>query len=447
MVAVPEVQFAQNDGVRLAWTEHGEGPDIVVLPGLFSNVELIWEHEMVRRVLEWVGRYARVIQYDKRGMGLSDRFVDPPSLEECVDDALTVFDAAGIDRACVIGISEGGLIAQHLAATHPDRVERLALANSAPGATIGGRPEWAEFNADRASYFAEEVYPNWGRDAAPIVERFAHCRVGEEAFIRWMARFQRQCATAADLGAHAANTVRHDAYDLLPSIEAHTLVINCVDDRVVPAATGDALVERLPNAERHLIPGGDHFYWFHQDWLAMSQPMIEFLIGHEARSPAERRFATVVLTDIVGSTAATSERGDAVWADVLDRHDELAWRLTDESEGTIVKSTGDGILARFDVPSHALRFASSFRDALAAEGVTIRVGLHSGQIEIRENNDITGIAVNLAARVEQAATDGSVYVSSTVRDMMLGGSVEFHDRGEHDLKGIDGRWRLYEVAS
>lgn len=447
MTAVPEVQYARNRRTQLAWTQHGEGPDVLVMPGLVSNVELGWENEVLRRVLEFCGRHARIVQYDKRGMGLSDRSAEPPSVTECVADALAVLDAAGVERCGVLGISEGGVIAQALAARYPERVERLALANSLPGRTVMEEPEWADFIADRDEYFIAELLPAWGRDANPMLRRFAQRRLGDEAFTRWMARFQRQSATPHDLAAHGLNSTVFDAYDELPSISCPTLVANCRDDLMVPPATGDAIAARIPGSERSLIDNGDHFFWFTDEWLAMAELTIGFLVDAEMTSPTERRFATVVFTDIVGSTASTSSAGDGAWSDLLDRHDQVAWRLADQEQGTIVKSTGDGLLARFDTPSAGLAFAAGLRAELAEIGLPIRAGLHTGEIEIRHNRDITGIAVNLAARVEQAADDGSVFVSSTVRDMMLGGSTDFIDRGEHDLKGIDGRWRLYEVAN
>ena len=234
---------------------------------------------------------------------------------------------------------------------------------------------------------------------------------------------------------------------MLPSIEAPTLVVNCADDQIIDPRTGTALAARIPDGRHRVFDGGDHFFWFGDRWLDIIVPTLEFLVEGPVGQPSRREFGTVVFTDIVGSTASTSLAGDASWRERLDRHDRLAWAACDRHAGTIVKSTGDGLLARFPTPSQALSFTTELRQELLDIGLSIRAGMHVGEIEIRENNDITGIAVNLAARVEQAATDGAIFVSSTVRDMMLGGSVDFTDRGEHDLKGIEGRWRLYEVAS
>ena len=223
------------------------------------------------------------------------------------------------------------------------------------------------------------------------------------------------------------------------------MVANCKGDQIVPWESGDLLADRIPNAQRMVFDGGDHFYWFGNDWLEVASPLVEFMLDQPVAEPTERRFAAVVFTDIVGSTAAAASHGDAGWKDVLDQHDRLAWSVCDRLGGTIVKSTGDGLLAYFDMPNQALDFARAFRTALDELGIGVRIGVHVGEIELRHNADVTGIAVNLAARVEQAASDGATFVSSTVRDMMLCGSIDFADRGEHQLKGIEGDWRLYEV--
>ncbi len=446
MAAVPEVRYVHNDGVRLAWMEWGAGPDVVLVPGLFSHIEVSWEHEYSRRINDWIGRYTHTVAMDKRGMGLSDRCDEPPTIEERVSDIVAVMDAAGLERASLVGVSEAGIICQVFAARHPDRVDRLVLVNAAPGRTLASTIWSTDELLDQVAFFGR-IFDSWGEDASVLLERFAPGFLDDAAFVRWVARFQRLASTGADVASHFADIGSLDAFDEMPSITAPTLVANCSDDRIVPAEVGRLLAERIPDAERLEFDGGDHFYWLGPDWLEVSMPIVEFLTGGSVEAPSERRFATVVFTDIVGSTAAAAEHGDARWREVLDHHDEQAWQLADANRGVIVKSTGDGLLARFDSPHDALGFATELAAQLRGVGLDLRVGVHTGEIEIRQNRDITGVAVNLAARVEQEADDGSIFVSSTVRDMMLGGSTEFVDRGEHELKGIEGRWRLYEVAS
>lgn len=446
MAISPDVRFARNGDVKLGWMQWGSGPDLVIVPGLFSHIEVSWEHEYAYRINAWMGRHFRCTMLDKRGMGLSDRCDTPPTLDERVDDILAVMDAAGVERAHVIGVSEAGMICQHLAARHPDRIDHLVLANSVPGRTLALKVfSWEELTGLNA--FFEETFVRWGEDADFLLRRFAPGFLGDTAFVRWVARFQRLSCTAQDVAAHYASIGDLDVYDEQPKITAPTLVINCRGDQIIPAAVGEAIAARIPDAEFVAVDDGDHFFWLGEDWLDVALPIAEFLLGAEVSTPTERRFASVLFTDIVGSTAATAAAGDAEWRAVLDQHDHHAWRLADVHRGSIVKSTGDGLLARFDSPHDAIAFATEFRDRVGEAGLDIRGGVHMGEIEIRQNRDITGVAVNLAARVEQAASDGAIFVSSTVRDMMLGGSVAFDDRGEHELKGIDGRWRLYEVAS
>ena len=444
MAAMPDVEYAHNGDTRLAYQVWGSGPEVLVVPGLFSNVEMTWEHEYYRRVLEWFGEHARVAHFDKRGMGLSDRSDVTPTLDDLMGDIAAVLDALGWEAPAVVGVSEGGVMSQYFAARQPERVSRLALANSAAGGTIhlqeaaAGLPALLEF--------FEGLYPRWGQDATYLLERFAPGRVSNTAFVRWLERFQRQSCSAADLRRHVGNMLQWDAYELLGGITVPTLVASCSDDLIVPAATGDALAAAIPGAERYLFDGGDHFYWIGEQWLEVSTPLLEFLTGAAATVRTERGFGAVVFTDIVGSTTSAVTAGDEQWRRLLDDHDQAAWRLIDRHGGTIVKSTGDGLLARFAMPSDAVLFTQDLRNELDGVGLPIRAGIHVGEIEIRSDGDLTGFAVNLAARVEQAADDGAVFVSSTVRDMMQGGSVEFADRGSHELKGFDDTWRLFEVV-
>lgn len=337
-------------------------------------------------------------------------------------------------------------MAQVFAARHPERVDRLVLANASPGVTIYQQLGLLEQAGEVMRRF-DEVFAEWGRDASGFIQWFSPSNADNTAFIRWATRFQRLSCTESEIRRQLASIVGLDAYELLPDITAETLVINARGDQVIPSVTGEALAERIPNATHRYFESDNHFHWLGDDWLDAFVPIIEFVTRAEVQRSTERRFATVVFTDIVGSSTATSAAGDDQWSTVLDRHDRLAFDICDRHGGEIVKSTGDGVLARFDLPSSGVDFARDFRDRAHEVGVAIRAGVHSGEIEVRADRDITGVGVNLAARVEQAASDGAVYVSSTVRDMLLGGAVDFVDRGQHELKGFDDTWRLYELAS
>jgi class 3 adenylate cyclase len=455
-VKVPSVQFADASGVSIAWQQFGAGPDLLIIPPMLSNVDVIWEHEYYRRVLEFLGRHCRVTHFDKRGIGVSDRIDGVPSLDDRVDDILAVMDAAGLQRANVMGASEGGLMAQLLATRHPERVDHLVLANSAVGPNLvatraaAGDPTAQavladEANDGRLAAFID-IYQHWGRDATPMIGFVSPSHLGNEAFVRWSERLQRLSATQDEYGRQMKSLALITTDPVLEEIVAPTLVANCSRDRVIDPRLGDLLAVGIAGSTRVLFDNDDHFFILNDDWLRAVAAVVEFVTGSTVTVPSERVVSTIVFTDIVGSTAMSVQAGDERWRRLLDEHDRLAWASADRHDGVIVKSTGDGVLARFTAPSAALDFATEFRQATERIGVGIRVGVHTGEVEIRSDQDVTGAAVNLAARVEQAATDREIFVSSTVRDMSLGGTRQFEDRGDHVLKGFDGSWRLYSVA-
>jgi len=449
---IPDIQFAKSGELHLAYTRYGAGPDVVVIPPLVSNVELSWEQELYRRVLEHNARYVRVLEFDKRGIGSSDRFERHPTLEERIGDINAVMDAEGIERASLLGLSEGGLMAQLFAAMHPERVDRLVLVNSHPGVSA-----WRQLGAYRragdpatdvrgAVDRLRRIVETWGREPELMVDLFAPSQNGNAAFTRWMARYQRQTASPADMKRQLESILNLDAAERLPDIKAPTLVMNVRGDRIFPPASGRYLADKIPGARFVEFAGEDHFCWIMSSWRELMECWIEFVTGTVPTVRGERRFATVLFTDIVGSTAEGAKVGDDAWRRTLESHDRIAWKTVDRHRGTLVKNTGDGLLITFDSPSQAIACGVELARELAGVGLAIRAGLHAGEIEVRENGDVAGVAVNLAARVQQAAREGSIYTSSTVRDLLLGGERSFEDRGEHELKGIAGAWRLYELA-
>ncbi len=343
-----------------------------------------------------------------------------------------------------MGFSEGGLMAQLFAVLHPDRVERLVLGN-----THSGTPVFIECEPDLEAKLAKfgRLVDEWGTNPQWFVDWFNPSQSDNAAFVRWMGRFQRLSATAADIEAQVASLAWLDASPRVGEIAAPTLVTHDVDDGVIPFAAGRWVADHIPGAIFVELPGADHFGLANPNWRTTVDIHLEFICGSVSAPRAERRLATVVFTDIVGSTARTAHRGDEEWRRTLDSHDRIAWAVANRHRGALVKNTGDGILLRFDAPSPALEFARDFRREVTGIGLPIRCGLHFGEIEVRENGDITGVAVNLAARVQQCAADDEIYVSSTVRDLMLGSGVTFDDRGEHSLKGFDTPWRLYALTS
>jgi len=447
---ISDIKYARSGDLNIAYQRFGSGPDLVIIPGLVSNVELAWEHEVYRRVREYIGRYVRVLEFDKRGIGSSDRFEQAPTLEQRIDDIKAVMDAEGVERAHVLGLSEGGIMGQLFAVLHPERVDRLVLINSTIGASALGHLRRRDGDppmrrADVLDRF-QRMFDGWGREPELFVDLFSPSKNDDPAFIRWAGRFQRQTCSRADIQRQFASVVGLDANDRLGDIRSPTLVMNVTGDRVIPPAFGRYLAEHIAGARYVQFPGEDHFCWIMPSWRELMDCFIEFLTGRAPVVRSERRFATMLFTDIVSSTARSAEVGDQAWREMLDRHDRIAWQAVDRHAGKLVKNTGDGLLMTFTTPSEAVACATELVRELARVGLSVRAGLHAGEIVVREDGDVTGLAVNLAARVQQAASGGATWVSSTVRDLLLGGDWSFIERGEHVLKGIDGAWRLYELA-
>jgi len=447
---ISDIRYARSGDLNIAYQRFGSGPDVVIIPGLVSNVELAWEHDIYRRVREYIGRYVRVLEFDKRGIASSDRFEQKPTLEERLDDIEAVMDAEGLARAHVLGLSEGGMMAQLFAVLHPERVDRLVLANSMVGTSAFGhlRREDGDPPMRRRDVLDRfrRMIDGWGRQPEHMVDLFAPSRNDDPAFVRWVGRFQRQTCSRADIRRQFESILDLDANDRLRDIRAPTLVVNVVGDRAIPPAFGRYLAEQIRGARYVQFSGDDHFCWVMSNWRELCDCWIEFVTGRAPAARSERRFATVLFTDIVDSTARSTEVGDSAWRDMLDRHDRIAWQAVDRHVGKLVKNTGDGLLMTFTTPSEAVACATELVGELGRVGLSVRAGLHAGEIVVREDGDVSGLAVNLAARVQQAASGGSTWVSSTVRDLLLGGEWSFTERGEHVLKGIGGAWRLYELA-
>jgi class 3 adenylate cyclase/pimeloyl-ACP methyl ester carboxylesterase len=447
---ISDVKYARSGDLNIAYQRWGSGPDVIIIPGLVCNVELTWEHETYRRSREYMGKYVRVIEFDKRGMGSSDRFEETPTLEQRIDDIKAVMDAEGIERAHVLGLSEGGIMAQFFAAMYPERVDRLVLVNSMVGLSARGNlrrhdddpPMRQREVVDRF----DRMIDGWGRAPEHMVDLFAPSRNDDSDFVRWVGRFQRQTCSRGDVRRQFDSILGLDANARLGDIRAPTLVLNVVGDRCIPPAFGRYLAEHIAGARYVQWPGEDHLCWIMASWRALNDVWLEFVTGRAPVTQSERRFATVLFTDIVDSTARSAGVGDAAWREMLDRHDRIAWQMAGRHAGKLVKNTGDGLLMTFTTPSEAVACATELVRELRRIGLGIRAGLHAGEIVVREDGDVTGLAVNLAARVQQAAPGGATWVSSTLRDLLLGGDWSFTERGEHALKGIDGAWRLYELA-
>jgi class 3 adenylate cyclase len=451
---MPETHYARAGDLRLAYHQWGDGPPLMIVPDLISNVEVAWEHELYRRTLEHLGKHMTCAYFDKRGIGLSDRFDEAPTLQQRTEDILAVMDTVGWERAHFLGTSEGAAMGQLFAADFPARVESLTLINTFPSPRYQGRiPQYIR-EGDPPILTGPQIYEHflhiletWGEDASPLVEWAMPSQIGNESFTRWMARLQRYAASPRDFKRQLDSIFALDAGDAPERISARTMVMHVKGDQELHVAMGRLLADLIPGAKYVEIEGADHFSWIMPNWRDVADVVIEFATGTSLKRTSTRQFGAVLFTDIVDSTRQSAAVGDSNWRAVLDGHDRTARGLIDQHRGRVVKSTGDGLLAVFDAPSQGVSCGIEMCHALRGIGVEIRAGVHAGEIEVHDDGDISGIAVNLAARVEQKAADGELWTSSTVRDLMLGGSARFTERGEHELKGIDGSWRLFSVSA
>jgi len=430
--------------VNIAYQVVGEGPlDLVFVSGWVSNLDLMWEDPSYARFLRRLASFSHLILFDKRGTGLSDRVpeTDLPTLEARMDDVRAVLDAAGAERAALLGHSEGGPMCLLFAATYPERTNALVLIGTYARRLIG---EGYPFGATPEAYdaFLAEIADGWG---GPVgLEVRAPSLADDERFRTWWSDYLRMSASP---GAALALTRMNGQIDVRPAlrtIEVPTLVVHRSGDRALPVEGARYIAERIRDVRLVELPGDDHLP-FVGDQDAILDEIEEFLTGARRGAESDRVLATVLFTDIVGSTERAVELGDRDWRDLLDSHHVLVRRELERWRGTELATAGDGFLATFDGPARAVRCACGVRDAVRGLGLEIRAGLHTGECEVR-GDTIAGIAVHIGARVAALAAAGEVLVSSTVKDLVAGSGIEFDERGEHDLKGVPGRWQLYSVA-
>lgn len=438
----PKTRYARLGEDHVAHQVVGEGPDLVFVPGWISHVEMAWEVPPLARFLRRLARFARLILIDKRGTGMSDPLPRhrAPTLEERMDDVRAVMDAARSTRATLLGISEGGPMSLLFAASHPGRTAALILLGTFArirrddGYAIGIAPQVFERNV-------ETIMATWGEGYLP---RFVGPSLSvDPAMLQAVARYERLAASprvAVDLLRLAFET---DVRNVLPSIHVPTLVLHRREDPFVPVANGRFLAERIPDARFVELPGTDHLF-FAGDCDRPLDEIQEFVTGSRHGEDAERLLTTLLFTDIVNSTALVAARGDQAWRDLLDSHDAFVRRELRRFRGREVKRTGDGFLACFDGPARALRCARAIADGVPSLGLEVRAGVHTGECDVR-GDDLGGIAVHAAARIQALAAGGEVLASSTVKDLVAGSDLAFEPCGEHALAGLPGRWPLFRV--
>ena len=438
----PETHYALSGDVSIAYQVVGEGPfDLVYVPTWFNNVDLLWEEPSIGRFFERLASFSRLVLFDRRGVGLSDQVAEPPGLEEQMDDVIAVMDAAGVERAAVMGQLEGGAMSALFAATHPERVTHLVLYATFPRVVQGPGYEWAPTKEEREARL-DDFFSTWG--TGERISLFAPSLAGDESMRRWMARFERGSAPPNVVRPFIQAMADVDVRGVLPSIRVPTLVLQRAHDPFLDRRHSEYLAEHIPGARFVELPGHDNLI-VSGDIETLLDEIEEFITGERpsSREP-DRALATVMFTDIVSGTERAARIGDRRWRDLLETHYAVIRNQIDRFQGREVKTMGDGFLATFDGPARAIRCATASTDAIRALGLDIRAGLHTGEVEVM-GDDVGGMAVHIGARVGAKADPGEVLVSGTVKDLVVGSGFEFADRGTHELKGVPGEWRLYSV--
>jgi class 3 adenylate cyclase/pimeloyl-ACP methyl ester carboxylesterase len=450
----PATQYARSGDYHIAYQTIGDGPvDLVYVPGWISHLDLYWEEPSIALFLRRLASFSRLIVFDKRGIGLSDPvpISSMPTLEERMDDVRAVLDAAESARAAVLGQGYGCPIAMLFAASHPERVSALVLYSTTVKAGVRTADfPWGPTPDEHRAW--EEEGGSWGTDefAASWVARLAPSAVGDARFTEWAARMMRAAASPATADAFTRMNALMDAREVLPLIRVPTLVLERADAHMPkgpvdmpPLEEARYVVERIPGAKLVTVRGQDYLPWIGDSESIVSE-VARFVTGAAPARTADRVLVTVLFTDLVGSTERAAELGDARWRELLERHNALVRSYLVEYRGHEIDRAGDGFLATFDGPARAIRCAQAITASAAREGLEIRAGVHSGEVELLEQG-IGGIAVHVGARVAEKAAPGEVLVTSTVRDLVAGSGIEFSERGEHSLKGVPGSWSLFSA--
>jgi class 3 adenylate cyclase len=439
MPDVPPTRFAKRGDVHLTYQVVGSGGiDILFVDTWVHHVEAVWDFPDFARFLRRLGSFGRLIHFDRRGTGLSDPVpLDAlPDFDTQVGDVVSILDAAGSEEAAVVGTNDGTLVAILLAAAHPERCRSLVLfAPTAKHEMVAGTS--LDRIDDAVALITESVDTSG-------VEWLAPSRVRDDAFDKHLLRLQRYSVRQGAMGHYYRQTMLSDVRDVLPRIDVPTLVLNRGGNRIVGIEQSRDVASAIPDAAFVELPGEDHLI-FSQDVDRVADEIEEFLTGARSGKDPDRLLATLLFTDIVDSTTRAAESGDRRWRDLLDRHHDLVRTQLERFGGREVATTGDGFFASFPSPTQAVRCALAVEDVVRSLGVQIRAGVHTGEVEIR-GTDLGGLAVHIGARVAAAAKPGEVLVSSTVRDLLAGSGFIFEERGEHELKGVPGTWRLFAAG-
>jgi class 3 adenylate cyclase len=442
---IPETRYARSGELSIAYQVVGSGPpDILFIPGFVSNVELMWEVPFLCHYLERLARMGRLVFFDKRGTGLSDRTLGSGSAADRMDDLRAVADAAGIESAAVLGLSEGGPLGILFATTYPERVRSLVLWGTF-ARIIEAHDYPIGVPASVVGPWVESVKEKWGTGEAWRI--FAQNLPEDDDTRRLIARYERQATTPGVAAEILRRNIEMDVRAALTAVQAPTLVVHRLGDPLVDIARGRYLAEHIQGARLVELPGDFHISGRVGEDDDLLDVVEEFVTGTATarERDVDRVLATVLFTDIVDSTARASSLGDRAWTSVLRQHDEIACRQVAHHRGIVVKRTGDGLLATFDGPGRCVRAAQAIRNAMRPLGLDVRAGIHTGEIQ-RSQDDVAGIAVHIGARIGALAGRGEVLVSSTVKDLVIGSGIDFADRGRHQLKGVPGDWQIWAAV-
>jgi pimeloyl-ACP methyl ester carboxylesterase/class 3 adenylate cyclase len=442
---IGETRYADSHGVQVAYQLAGEGsPDLILVPEFWHAIEAQWDQPELADFLLRLSSFGRLVSFDQRGTGVSDPIPRDgiPSLEQWLDDISSVMDEVRSERTVLVGMGGGGSLSMLFAATYPERTSGLVLINSFPRLS-----QTFDYESGRAQAVEDELLhvmrTGWGRGV--LLDLVAPSKVGDESFRQWWARYQRLGSSPSTIMRMRRMLGEFDIRDVLPSIRVPTLVLHRAGNAFVRVENGRYLAKHIPGARYVEVPGSDYFPFLGNSDVFLDE-IERFVNGLMSTPEADRLLATVLFTDIVGSTKRASELGDRPWADLLGRHHAAVRRELERFRGQEIDTAGDGFFATFDGPARAVRCALAVREAVQPLGLEIRAGVHTGEIELSDGA-MRGLAVHIGQRVLAQAEPGEVLVSSTVRDLSAGSGLAFSDRGVHVLKGVPEEWRLFGVVS
>jgi class 3 adenylate cyclase len=439
----PRTRYAKSGTVNIAYQAFGAGSiDLVYVPAWVSHVEYAWEEPSYARFLQRLGSFARIVMFDKRGTGLSDRDTGFPTLEERIDDIRAVMDATGSQRAAILGNSEGCNMAVLFAAVHPERTEALILFGAFAKRIWSSDYPWAPTPAEREQWFGQ-IEEGWG-GVVDLTTLFPS-RANDPAFAEWFSTYLRLGASPGAALTLARTNTQIDMRHVLPAVGAPTLVLHRRGDRDAKLEEGRYVAEHIPGAKFVSLDGEDHLVWAGDQDAALDEIEV-FLTGSRRGPEIDRVLATVLFADIVESTRHAAALGDSRWRDLLSRYHRVARAEIARFRGRPINTAGDGFVAAFDGPARAIRCALAIREAVSELGVRIRSGIHCGECHI-DGDTLAGMALHIGARIAAIAAADEVLVSSTVKDLVVGSGIPFESRGTRALKGVPGEWLIFQVGS